>query len=98
MAAAVVRGLTERLARNRGCEARLSLARTAKLLADYRSEWSEEAPLAPETAADLSPTPELTSWGEARRLTPPLIVDGAPMRWNLPARRLGTDAPAWNAE
>jgi hypothetical protein len=95
MAAAVVRGLIARLdGDGRWRQARLSLARTAMLLTD--------APLAPGTAmppaaeADLATALEHTEWGPARRLLPPAVVDGAPMRWSRPAASLGSSLPNWD--
>jgi hypothetical protein len=93
-AAAAIRGLTLRLTAGHGTQARLSLARTAKLLIDC-GETHDAAPLAPETGADIAPDIEHTSWGEARRLVPPVAIDGIPMRWDLPATELGTAPPAW---
>ncbi|WP_127562801.1 CoA transferase [Nioella ostreopsis] len=73
--------------------ARLSLARTAALLAGHRSE-SREA-FAPAGAGDFAAGVERTPWGPAHRLRPPLDLTGVPMRWDRPARALGSDAPAW---
>src|SRR5262249_25365296 len=74
-AAAAVRGVTQRLTGGAGLEARLSLARTAKLLID-QGPVDGTPPFAPETAADLAPEIERTDWGDARRLMPPAVVDG----------------------
>jgi hypothetical protein len=38
---------------------------------------------------------ERTVWGDARRLPPPVVVEGAPLRWVRPAGPLGTSAPEW---
>jgi crotonobetainyl-CoA:carnitine CoA-transferase CaiB-like acyl-CoA transferase len=96
IAAAAIRGVTQRLTRGVGLEARLSLARTAKLLVDAQGEPAT-APLAPETPADLAPAVEATTWGPAQRLTPPVVVAGAPMRWDRGASALGTAQPRWEA-
>ena len=93
MAAAVVRGLTGRLATGVGCDVRASLARTATLLTGLPP--SQSAPLAPEAAGDYEETTEATTWGPARRLRPPCSVDGASMRWDLPATALGTAEAVW---
>lgn len=93
MAAAVVRGLTGRLATGLGCSVRASLARTAALLTALPP--GEPAPLAPETPDDLAEGTEATSWGPARRLRAPCGVEGAEMRWDLPATALGSAAAAW---
>ena len=94
MAAVAIRALTLRLAQGLGTVARLSLARTAQLLVAASSDHPASA-LAPETSADLSPTIESTAWGQAQRLNPPLTLAGAPMRWDYPARQLGSAEPRW---
>ena len=94
MAAAVVRGLSQRCATGQGSQARLSLARTAKLLIDGPpGEVSGEAP-AP-TAADYSAEIEASAFGPLARLKAPILIDGAPMRWDRPATALGSAAPEW---
>lgn len=97
MAAAVLRGLAQRLQHGAGSMARLSLARTAVLLGSQPAP-SDAAELAPETDADLAPEVERTEWGAARRLRPPCQVDGAPMRWDLPACSLRSAPPQWRDE
>ena len=87
MAAAAIRGLNGGFAR-----ARLSLARTARLL----TEQADASPLAPETEADLAPSVEKTSWGDARRLLPPVTVEGAPMQWSRGASALGSAEARWS--
>jgi hypothetical protein len=94
MAAAAVRGMTGRLTRSDGLEARLSLARTAKLLVDA-GPAVDSSNLAPETPDDLSPSIEATDWGPARRVKPALTIDGPPMKWDCPARKLGSAEPVW---
>jgi len=94
IAAATVRALTRRLTSGRPTTARLSLARTAKLLTDM-GQQSISSGLAPEQADDLAPAIEQTTWGEAQRLSPPAIVAGAPMLWDVPARELGSAQPVW---
>lgn len=94
MAAAAIRGITLRMQRGNGSEARLSLARTAKLVIDHPADGEEES-LAPETEADRSPQIEPTDWGKAKRILPPVQIAGVPMRWDLPARKLGSAAPQW---
>ena len=93
MAAAVVRGLTDRLTTGVGCTVRAFLARTAELLTGLPP--GQPAPFAPETADDYAEVLEATAWGPARRLRPPGSVGGAPMRWNLPAAALGTAMADW---
>ena len=94
MAAAAVRGLTRRQTGG-GSQYRLSLARTARLLADYPAV-SGQLPLAPETMADVHPHLEMTAWGPARRLRGPLGVGVAAMAWDRPASPLRSVQPAWS--
>jgi hypothetical protein len=94
MAAAVVRGLTERIASGHGFEGRTSLARVAQHLVsgpagrisgDIRSVEKD----------DWSDGIEATEFGPARRLRAPLTLDGTPMHWDRPAVKLGSSAPTW---
>jgi crotonobetainyl-CoA:carnitine CoA-transferase CaiB-like acyl-CoA transferase len=94
MAAAAIRAVTQRLVHGNGTEARLSLARTARLLVELGAD-DTGPPLAPETSADLCPTIEATDWGNALRLNPPITIRGVPMRWDYPARKLGSAEPRW---
>ena len=93
IAAAVVRGLSERAAVGAGSSRRLSLARVAALLAGERLD--APAPIAAPSEADESPQIESTDWGPARRFRSPAAIDGAPTRWPYPARALGSATPAW---
>jgi hypothetical protein len=95
MAATAIRAISRRLDEGFGTEARLSLARTAKLLTD-NGAGDPSSLLLPETSADLSPIVEHTDWGDAWRLAPPTIVAGTPMQWACPARKLGSAEPAWH--
>jgi hypothetical protein len=97
MAAAAVRGLLYRLNENRAMQARLSLARVARLLADTPPDGSAQA-MAASGEADLAPALEQTEWGPARRYRAPAGIDGAPMRWDRPASSLGSAAPRWGAD
>jgi hypothetical protein len=94
MAAAAIRGVTRRMVQGNGTEARLSLARTAKMLIDAGTGGTE-GPLAPETTADLSLEIEATDWGQAQRLNSPIKIDGTPMRWEFPAGKLGSSEARW---
>lgn len=92
-AAAVVRGLSQRIATAQGYTAQTSLSRTAQLLisgpavrADGNLEPTEE---------DWSESVEATDFGPARRLQAPLSIGNAPMHWDRPAAALGSSAPAW---
>ena len=92
-AAAALRGLARRL-NGQGTAALLSLAGTAKLLFDL-GRVAPGAGHAPPAEADLSPAVERTARGPARRLRPPLEVEGAWLRWDRPASPLGSAAAAW---
>ena len=94
MAATAVRALIRRLTAGKVTTSHLSLARTAKLLTDMGRQPASPA-LAPERQDDLAPAMEQTFWGEAQRLSPPAVVAGAPMLWDLPARELGAARPVW---
>jgi crotonobetainyl-CoA:carnitine CoA-transferase CaiB-like acyl-CoA transferase len=93
-AATAIRGITQRMLQGVGTEARLSLARTAKLLVDQHLD-EPSLSLASESEADLSPAIEKTDWGEARRLIPPVSIDRTQMWWSFPASNLGTSSPSW---
>jgi hypothetical protein len=96
LAAAALRGLTERRRTGRGCVARASLARTAALLADFAQPPGAAAPT-PATAADLAFDIEATAWGPARRLRPPVGIAGVRIAWDRPATKLGAHAAEWTA-
>jgi crotonobetainyl-CoA:carnitine CoA-transferase CaiB-like acyl-CoA transferase len=94
LAASALRGLRHRATAGGGWRSRSSLARVATLLLQYPGD--PDAPgLAPETEADLSETTEATPWGPLRWLKPPIEIDGAPLRWDLPAGPLGAGEAAW---
>ncbi|MFG6207408.1 CoA transferase [Pseudomonas retamae] len=93
MAASALRLLTERLANGRGGSARLSLARTAKLLVERGAGTNE--PLRAEEALDQDPAIEQTAWGAARRLRVPVLISGTPVWWDLPAAELGSHQAQW---
>jgi hypothetical protein len=93
VAAAAIRGLTERIA-GAATTARTSLARVAQELIALPNPQPAE-PFAPEASADLSEVIEATVWGETRRLRAPLTIDGTPMHWDRPARPLGSSPPSW---
>ncbi|WP_028045732.1 CoA transferase [Cellulomonas sp. URHE0023] len=91
LAFAALQGVARRLATGEGTAARLSLARTAALLTGPPAVGS----LDPERPDDVVTDVEHTSWGPARRLVPPLSVEGVRLAADLPARALGSDRPAW---
>ncbi|WP_171325910.1 CoA transferase [Halovulum dunhuangense] len=94
MAAAALHGLARRRAGGPGAAARLSLARTAALLAAHR-----QAPHVPEIvkpeANDFQPHPEQTPWGPARRLKPAVAIGPTTMAWPHGTSHLGSADPLW---
>jgi hypothetical protein len=94
MAAAALVGLTQRLASHRAFEAKTSLARMATLLTSQAAD-DAGASLRPAGAGDFARDGEESAWGPARRLLPPLEVDGTRMAWTLPASPLGSAAAKW---
>jgi hypothetical protein len=100
MAAAAIRGLQHRFISGEGYAARLSLARTARLLVDGSGEPRDGTAMGPgtlaaETPDDLADATEATFWGPAQRIKPPAIVEGAPMRWDIAAAPLGSSPATW---
>ena len=95
LAAAVLRGLTERHTRGRAGVFRTSLARIAKLLVDGSNTNWENLALAAVSDADFSDVVETSAWGPVRRLLPPAKVSGASMHWEIPARKLGWSTAEW---
>ncbi|MET0778347.1 MAG: CoA transferase [Pseudomonas mandelii] len=77
----------------RGGSARLSLARTAKLLIE-NGAGTDEA-LRTEDANDQGMLIEQTPWGPAHRLHVPLKITGSPLQWTLPASELGSHRAQW---
>ena len=94
MAAAAVRGLSARRASGEGSLVRVSLARIAALLTSIAAP-SDTPALTKRDDGDYAATAEATTWGPARRLRPPVKVEGAAMRWDIPASALGSSPPRW---
>jgi crotonobetainyl-CoA:carnitine CoA-transferase CaiB-like acyl-CoA transferase len=94
LAAAAVRGLRERLETGRGFEARTSLARVAELLVSLPVAEMGSHIGHPEES-DWSNGVEATDFGMAHRLRPQITVTNAPLRWDLPAAKLGSAPPTW---
>jgi hypothetical protein len=90
MAAAAALGL----ARGRGTEVRVSLARTAALLVGAGAGTARPALGTPQDA-DYAEGCELTSWGPLLRLRPPSSAGAARLHWDRPAEPLGSSSPAW---
>ncbi|RON71370.1 CoA transferase [Pseudomonas fluorescens] len=93
MAASAIRLLSERLRSGHCGSARLSLARTAKLLIEHGPGTSEA--LRAENEQDQSLEIEQTPWGPAHRLQVPVKISGTPLQWALPATELGSHRPQW---
>jgi crotonobetainyl-CoA:carnitine CoA-transferase CaiB-like acyl-CoA transferase len=94
IAAAAIRGLTERAKTSRGYTARLSLARSAALLIDGpRDDGAGEIVRADD--GDWQTEQEHSEFGTARRLRAPVTVAGTTMQWDRPAARLGSSPAHW---
>ncbi|MCP1417449.1 crotonobetainyl-CoA:carnitine CoA-transferase CaiB-like acyl-CoA transferase [Pseudomonas laurylsulfativorans] len=93
MAASAIRMLAQRLNDGAGGSARLSLARTARLLIEQGPGTDEV--LRPEDAQDQNVLVEQTPWGPAHRLHAPLSITGTPLQWTLPATELGSHPAQW---
>jgi crotonobetainyl-CoA:carnitine CoA-transferase CaiB-like acyl-CoA transferase len=94
MAAAAARALLVKQTAGLALSARLSLARTAHLLAATLS--SAKRPVqAAETVDDLAPEIELTDWGPARRIKFPVSMSGVTIGPVSPAGKLRSSPPRW---
>ena len=94
MAAAALRGLTERVRTGRGFEARTSLARVAQLLVSSPlAVGAGNLRAAEET--DWCDADEASDFGMARRLRSPIIIGNTQLQWDRPASRLGSAEPMW---
>lgn len=93
MAGAAISALRDAVAGRGLRNARLSLARTAALLADHPDDV--RAAFRATAEGDFAAMTERTPWGDVRRLRPALAVDGVPMRWDRPACDLGSAEAAW---
>lgn len=94
LAAAAIRAMIARLDGQGPLRARLSLARTAKLLLDHQSQPSD-GPFAAAHDGDYMDKMEQTAWGPALRLKPPACLQSAPMAWALAAAKLGSSPARW---
>lgn len=94
MAAAVISGVIARATEGRVTTARMSLARTARLLIEMPTSRQAEATEVTTSLldSDFSPVTEETSWGLAKRCHPPGVVEGAPMIWESGSSALGSFA------
>ncbi|WP_264211240.1 CoA transferase [Leisingera thetidis] len=94
MAAAVLSALASAARGAAVPAARLSLARTAELLAGMEktaagAEFTEPAD------SDFGREVENSSWGPGHRLAAPLSLDSAAMRWDLPATSCCSAPACW---
>ncbi len=94
MAAAAIHGLSARLEGHGGMSARLSLARTAGMLAGAPRDTLHQV-FPPAAGDEWSVEIEHSAFGPARRLRPPIDVAGSPMHWDRPAAGLGSSEPRW---
>ena len=94
LAAAVLRGL-QRRAGGEGVRARLSLARTAKLLMDTSAASTFNGEALKLGRADVDPAIEETSWGPARRLRFPARLEGLEPCFRTAATALRSADPVW---
>ena len=97
IAAAVLRGLTERTRTGRPLHARFALARTAR--------WLLELPTAPEQADTASPKPADPDGYRIEYpyrehtvslIAPPGELDGRPLRWLTGPEPIGSSPAAWS--
>jgi hypothetical protein len=93
MAAAVIRGLTQREVTRRGFEARVSLARTAELLIRGPAGGTDTSLAAEE--GDWAPAMEQSPFGTSQRLRAPVSLGATVMHWDRPAAALGSSPPEW---
>jgi CoA-transferase family III len=96
LAAATCRALVRLLVDRRATEARLSLARTAKLLVDLGDSYDLAGRDVPAAEIDGWCETASTAWGPIRRVRCPGRIDGLSAHWPIPPGPLGLDAPAWS--
>jgi crotonobetainyl-CoA:carnitine CoA-transferase CaiB-like acyl-CoA transferase len=94
VAAAALVGLVRLVTTGRGSHSRLSLARTAALLAD-EGRADEEPELHLPLSGPLEEPIYATPHGPVRRLRFPVEVDGAPLFWEHPYEPVGSSSPRW---
>ena len=91
-ATALLRGLSERRRTGLGSISRVSLARTATFLQDFKSDRDEEPIADLDRAAD---EPEWTHWGPGLRLPGPVTVGGASLSFEVKAAPFGSASARW---
>lgn len=96
-AAAALRGIATARETGAGSSSRLSLARTALELENWRGAWGG-GPFPVTPLGDLPTRPLDTAWGVVDVLDSPLEVSALALETLQPPRRLGSDEPVWQAE
>lgn len=94
MAAAVISALREAVRHGKTPQARLSLARTAELLASLRPT-ATGGQITAADPTDFAPRTEASGWGPGLRLTPPLFLQDTQMQWDRPAQKTGSSPAQW---
>ncbi len=96
-AAAALRGIAESRRTGRGSASRLSLARTAFELENWRTAWGG-GPFPVTPLAELPSRTLDTVWGTVDVLDSPLEVSELALETLQPPRMLGSDQPVWQSE
>jgi crotonobetainyl-CoA:carnitine CoA-transferase CaiB-like acyl-CoA transferase len=95
LAAAVCRALVRAIVERRASDVRLSLARTARLLADLCRDGDPAAREPDAAEVDRAREPATSAFGAVRRVRCPGTVDGFEPRWDVDAGALGAHPAAW---
>jgi crotonobetainyl-CoA:carnitine CoA-transferase CaiB-like acyl-CoA transferase len=95
LAAAVCRALVRAIVERRASDVRLSLARTARLLADLCTDGDPAAREPDAAEVDRTREPATSDFGSVRRVRCPGTVDGFEPRWDIDAGALGVHPAAW---
>ena len=69
--------------------------RSTKRRCGYSRSAEMESYCAPSQLPFCYPEIEATDWGQAQRLNSPITIEGTPMRWESPARKLGSSEARW---
>ncbi len=94
MAAAVLNALHRRQIDGQVFSARLSLARTAKLLCSF-PKTSGNAIIDKPKMSDFMHSPERTDWGLVKRLKYPYTIEHCDSWWDIPAGELRVNDACW---
>lgn len=94
MAATAIQAINDAAGGNGIKNARLSLARTADLLMRHPQNTMGTLEKDPRVG-DFLETHEITPWGAAKRLKPPIQIKGIPMQWHRSACELGSTVAKW---